>query len=107
MSIEERLNAIKEAIFDGELDGAKMAMKQAVDDDVDPAMILSDAIMPAIKDIGVSMQEGDFFMPEVKMSTKALQGVAEILRPHAIPEKDMASYNAPPWIGEGLSLIHI
>ena len=101
MSNEERLSAIKEAIFEGELGEANNAMRQAVEDDVDPAIILSDAIMPAIKEIGVSMEEGDFFMPEVKMSTKVLQKVAEILRPHAIPEKDMASYNAPPWFGEG------
>ena len=78
-----------------------MAMKQVLADDVDPAIILSDAIMPAIKEIGVSMEEGDFFMPEVKMSTKVLQEIAEILRPHAIPEEEMASYKMPPWIGEG------
>lgn len=101
MNIEERLNVIQEAIFDGELGVAKMVMKQAMDDDVDPAVILSDAILPAIKEIGVSMEEGDFFMPEVKMSAKVLKEVVEILRPHAIPEKEMASYNAPPWTGEG------
>ncbi len=101
MSIEERLNAIQEAIFDGELGEAKMAMKQAMDDDADPVRILSDAIIPAIKEIGVSMEEGDFFMPEVKMSTKVLKEIVEILRPHAIPEEEMATYKTPPWTGEG------
>lgn len=101
MSIEERLNAIQEAIFDGELGGAKMAMKQAMDNDADPARILSDAIIPAIEEIGVSMEEGDFFMPEVKMSSRVLKEVVEILKPLAIPEKELASYNAPPWTGEG------
>ena len=101
MSTEERLSEIREAIFDGELNEARDAMKQAVEDDIDPAIILSDAIIPAIKEIGTSMEEGDFFMPEVKMSTKVLQEVADILRPHAIPEKDTTSYNVPPWTGEG------
>ena len=101
MSIEETLKAIQETIFDGELGGAKMAMKQAMDNDVDPARILSDAIIPAIEEIGVSMEEGDFFMPEVKMSSKVLKEVVEILKPHAISEEEMASYNAPPWTGEG------
>ncbi|UCF82523.1 MAG: B12-binding domain-containing protein [Desulfobacteraceae bacterium] len=101
MSNEERVKVIKEAIFEGELSEAKNAMRQAMEDDIDPAVILRDAIMPAIKEIGMSMEEGDFFMPEVKMSTKVLQEVAEIFRPCVIPEKEMASYKAPPWVGEG------
>ena len=101
MSTEERLSEIREAIFDGELNEARDAIKQAVEENTDPALILSDAIMPALKEIGISMEEGDFFMPEVKMSAKVLQEVADILRLYAIPEKDTASYNVPPWTGEG------
>lgn len=39
-------------------------------------------------------------MPEVKMSTKTLQAVAEIMRANAISE-DLANYTTPPWLGEG------
>lgn len=101
MSTEEILSEIREAIFDGELKEAKDAMKQAVEENTDPAQIFSDAIMPALKEIGISMEEGDFFMPEVKLSSKVLQEVADILRSYAIPERDAASYKKPPWTGEG------
>ncbi len=101
MGIEERLNVIKEAVFDGESDEARNSTKQAVEDSIDPTLILRDAIIPAIMEVGRSMEEGDFFMPEVKMSTKVLKEIVEILRPHVISEKDKATYNVAPWTGEG------
>jgi methanogenic corrinoid protein MtbC1 len=101
MSEEDRLKSIKEAVFDGELTEAKAFMKQVLDEKLDPARILSEGIIPAIREMGESMEEGDFFMPEVKMSTKVLQEVAEILRPHIVSEENMASYSVPLWTGEG------
>jgi methanogenic corrinoid protein MtbC1 len=57
--------------------------------------------MPAINDIGESMAEGDFFMPEVKISTKALKEVAEELRPYSLEQLGLSSLDVPPWTGEG------
>lgn len=101
MSTEDRLKAIKEAVVDGELTKAEVSLNQVLDEKVDPARILSEAIIPAIREMGESMEEGDFFMPEVKMSTKTLQEVARLLRPHVVSEENMASYNVPPWTGQG------
>ena len=47
------------------------------------------------------MEEGDFFMPEVKISTKTLLEVAEILRSYVIAADKKADYAVPPWTGEG------
>jgi hypothetical protein len=47
------------------------------------------------------MEEGDFFMPEVKISTKTLLEVAEILRPYVITADKKTDYSVPPWTGEG------
>jgi len=101
MSAEETLKSLQEAIFEGELMDAKASATKAVEEKIDPARILSDAILSAIKNIGISMEEGDFFMPEVKISTKALLEVANILRPYVISEDKKADYVVPPWTGEG------
>lgn len=101
MDIEEKLKAIHEAIFEGELMNAAQLTKQLVEQQTDSALILKDGIIPAIRDIGESMEEGDFFMPEVKMSTKVLQEVAEILRPYVISQKNLSDLKVPPWTGEG------
>ena len=101
MAAEETLKSLQEAIFDGELQDAKAAVQKAVDEDIASNQILNDSILPAILEIGESMEEGDFFMPEVKISTKTLLEVAEILRSYIINSEKKADYSVPPWIGEG------
>jgi len=101
MSAEETLNGLREAIFEGELMEAKMSANKAVEEKVDPALLMKEAVLSAIKSIGESMEEGDFFMPEVKISTKTLLEVANILRPYVISGDKKADYVVPPWTGEG------
>ena len=101
MAAEEILKSLQEAIFDGELQDAKSAAQKAIDEGIESNQILNDSIMPAILEIGESMEEGDFFMPEVKISTKTLLEVAEILRSYIINSEKKADYSVPPWIGEG------
>ena len=101
MAAEETLKSLQEAIFDGELQDAKAAALQAIEEGIASNQILNDSIMPAILEIGESMEEGDFFMPEVKISAKTLLEVAEILRSYVVTSKKKADYSVPPWIGEG------
>lgn len=101
MDIENDLKAMRDAIFDGELKEAVAATEQVVGNNVDATQILKDAILPAINDMGDSMAEGDFFMPEVKISTKVLKEVVGILKPYVLEQKNLADIDAPPWIGEG------
>ena len=101
MAADETLKSLQEAIFDGDLQDAKAAAQQAINDGIAPNQILNDAIMPALLNIGESMEEGDFFMPEVKISTKTLIEVAEILRSYVITADKKADYTVPPWTGEG------
>ena len=101
MAADETLKSLQEAIFDGELQNAKAAAQQAITEGITANQILNDAIMPALLNIGESMEEGDFFMPEVKISTKTLLEVAEILRSYVIAADKKADYAVPPWTGEG------
>lgn len=101
MAAEEILRSLQEAIFDGELQDAKAAAQQVKDQGIPSKQILNDSIMPALLDIGESMEEGDFFMPEVKISAKTLLEIAEILRSYVITADKKADYTVPPWTGEG------
>ncbi len=101
MAADETLKSLQEAIFDGELQDAKAAAQQAITEGIEPNQILKDAVMPALLNIGESMEEGDFFMPEVKISTKTLLEIADILRSYVIAADKKADYAVPPWTGEG------
>lgn len=101
MSAEDQTKAIHDAIFDGEVAEAKTLLNQALEEGIDAKQALKDAIIPSIQEIGESMEEGDFFMPEVKIATKALLEVAGILRPQVLTADEAAGFQAPPWTGEG------
>jgi methanogenic corrinoid protein MtbC1 len=101
MSIENNIKALREAIFDGEVAEAVEAVKQAVGNNADAALILKDAILPAINDMGDSMAEGDFFMPEVKISAKALKEVVGVFKPYVLAQRNLDDIDVPPWTGEG------
>jgi methanogenic corrinoid protein MtbC1 len=101
MSVEEQLKNLREAIFDGELGEALEVSKQVVESQVDVTSIFKDAIIPAINDIGDSMAEGDFFMPEVKISAKVLNEMIGILQPYVRAQLNREEIDIPPWTGEG------
>jgi len=101
MASKDILKALQDSIFEGELIEAKTAATHAIEAKVDIDRILKDAVLPAVYNIGESMEEGDFFMPEVKISTKVLLEIADILRRYLIDADQMSAYAKPPWTGEG------
>jgi len=101
MDIDNNLKALREALFDGEVEEAVEAVTQAIENNVDAALVIKDAVLPAINDMGDGMAEGDFFMPEVKISAKALKAVVEVLKPYVLAQKNLSDINVPPWTGEG------
>lgn len=101
MTREDLLKQLQDAIFEGELIEAKTAATQAIEVKIDKDRILKDAVWPAVYNIGESMEEGDFFMPEVKISTKVLLEIAGILRTYIIDADQTSAYAKPPWTGEG------
>ena len=100
MTSEVNLKSIREAIFDGDPTAAKISAQKAVEAKIDPSTVFKDAVVLAIRDIGASMEEGDFFMPEVKTAAKALIEVSEVLRPYVL-SGGASGYQPPPWTGEG------
>ena len=101
INMNARMREISEGIFEGQVVEVKISLNQALIEQLDPGQLLNEAIFPAIRNVGESMEEGDFFMPEIKISTKALLEAAEILRPHIICEEDKCHYTLPPWTCEG------
>jgi len=48
---------------------------------LDPVRLLYDALLPALQEVGRRFEIGDFFVPEMLMSARAMQGALNILRP--------------------------
>jgi len=48
---------------------------------MDPLVILFDGLIPALEEVGRLFEEGTFFVPEMLVAAKAMQGAMDVLRP--------------------------
>jgi methanogenic corrinoid protein MtbC1 len=62
-------------------DGAAELAKLAIDEGVAPALLLSDALVPAMDRVGKKFSENKIFVPQMLMSAKAMSAAMAHLKP--------------------------
>src|SRR5205807_6468833 len=82
MSREEE---IRQELFDHTLNGHAPEVKALTEEglklDMDPMDILFKALIPSLEEVGRRFEKGDFFVPEMLIAARAMQGALVILRP--------------------------
>jgi 5-methyltetrahydrofolate--homocysteine methyltransferase len=79
--VEDLLDTLYDAVFDGERDGVIAAVRELIDLHVEPDVILYDAMIPAIQEVGAQFEQGKAFVPEMLVAARAMQGGLDLLRP--------------------------
>jgi 5-methyltetrahydrofolate--homocysteine methyltransferase len=82
--MDEVRAALKKAIEDGVAKEAAKAVRQALDAGADPGAILRDVMVPAMDEVGRRYECGDYFLPEMLISARAMKEALAILRPMLI-----------------------
>ena len=76
---------IYQGLFDntvlGKVVEVKTLTQAGLDQNMDPVKLLYDALLPALQEVGRRFEIGDFFVPEMLMSARAMQGALNLLRP--------------------------
>jgi 5-methyltetrahydrofolate--homocysteine methyltransferase len=54
---------------------------QGLADGLGPEVLLYEALIPALEEVGARFERGDFFVPEMLIAGKAMAGALDILRP--------------------------
>ena len=76
---------ILQHLFDETLVGNAPAVKQGVEDgleaDLGPDRMLYEALIPSLEEVGARFERGDYFVPEMLIAARAMQGALDILRP--------------------------
>ena len=88
--MSETLEQIKQAIVDGDDDIAAEQTERALEEGVNPADIVKQAIVPAIEQTGQLWKDNVYFLPDVVLSTEAFKvamGVVEAKLSDATTEK--------------------
>ncbi len=79
--MNDTLNTLFNAIITG--DGAEVQnyVKVALDEKQEPTIVLNEGMIAAMREVGKRFEAGDFFVPEMLLSARAMQAGMAVLKP--------------------------
>jgi methylmalonyl-CoA mutase cobalamin-binding domain/chain len=81
MSEEDILKGLYDNTLVGNAPEVKDLTNQGLADGMDPEKLLYEALIPSLEEVGARFERGDFFVPEMLIAARAMQGALDILRP--------------------------
>jgi corrinoid protein of di/trimethylamine methyltransferase len=81
MTNEEILQGLYDNTLIGNAPEVKDLTNQGLELGMDPESLLYDALIPSLEEVGARFERGDFFVPEMLIAARAMQGALDILRP--------------------------
>jgi 5-methyltetrahydrofolate--homocysteine methyltransferase len=77
----QRWQVLYDAILNGESQKARAATKDALDAGATPMQLLSEAMIPAMDEVGRLFEAEEYFVPELLLAGRAMKSAMELLRP--------------------------
>ena len=81
MTHDEILQGLYDHTLVGHAPEVKDLVNEGLADGMDPEKLLYDALIPSLEEVGARFERGDFFVPEMLIAARAMQGALDILRP--------------------------
>ena len=75
------LKEIYESTIVGNAAGVKELVQQALDEGVEPGAIISGQLIPAMTEVGDRFARNEFYVPEMLIAARAMQGGLAMLKP--------------------------
>lgn len=79
--MEDILKKLEKVIYSGDAQGAKEATEKALNLGYSTQSIIDKALLPAMKVMGTQLRDGDIFIPEVLMASRAMHAAMYSLKP--------------------------
>ena len=80
-----------DSILAGDRAGIEVLTREDVSKGVSAGPIINEYLMPAMEEVGHLYEEGDFFIPEMLMSARAMQASMAILKPLIVDDEVKAA----------------
>jgi methylmalonyl-CoA mutase cobalamin-binding domain/chain len=81
MTHDEILQQLYDDTLVGKAPEVRDAVERGLDDGLEPERMLYDALIPSLEEVGARFERGDYFVPEMLIAARAMQGALDILRP--------------------------
>ena len=81
MTHEEILQQLYDDTLVGKKPEVEANVNLGLEEGLEPERMLFDALIPSLEEVGARFERGDYFVPEMLIAAKAMQGALDILRP--------------------------
>ena len=78
------LESIYTAILEGDLETTREGVQAAVNANIEPGNILAEGMIAAMKEVGRRFEKGDYYVPEMLISARAMKAGLSLLKPHLL-----------------------
>jgi len=75
------LDDLKQSVIEGNAPGTQSLVKQAMDAKMPPEKILNDGLIAAMAEVGRLFEAGEYFVPEMPVSARAMKAAMAVLDP--------------------------
>jgi len=79
-----RLETIYRNVIAGQAQEVEQGVQGALDQGIDADVILKESLIPAMGEVGKRFEEGEFFVPEMLISARAMKAGLAILKPYLV-----------------------
>jgi methylmalonyl-CoA mutase cobalamin-binding domain/chain len=81
MTHEEIIQKLYDDTLVGNAPEVRDLVERGLADGLEPEKMLYEALIPSLEEVGARFERGDFFVPEMLIAARAMQGALDILRP--------------------------
>lgn len=82
--MDEHLQKIYDCVLNGEMDEVSEHVQAALDAQLGPGTILNEGMISAMQEVGRLFEEGEYFVPEMLISARAMQTGLALLKPYLV-----------------------
>jgi 5-methyltetrahydrofolate--homocysteine methyltransferase len=75
---------LRQRVIDGDMHSAQELVKKALEEKLPPDQILKSGLISAMEEVGRRFENGDFFVPEMLVSARAMKSGLALLRPNLV-----------------------
>ncbi|MEW6651799.1 MAG: corrinoid protein [Chloroflexota bacterium] len=84
--MQATLQDVYQGILDGDREQVVAGVSQALESNTSAEVILKEGMMTAMAEVGRLFEEGEYFVPELLVAARAMQGGLDILKPLLVAE---------------------
>jgi 5-methyltetrahydrofolate--homocysteine methyltransferase len=82
--MNDKYSDLYNSILEGDKDAAVAGVTQALEANNDPAEILNEGMIAAMKEVGRLFEEGEYYVPEMLIAARAMQASLALLKPSLV-----------------------